>query len=112
MIKDKISIAMSISTLLGGYFAYEYMTKINQNYALITIILIMGISLGIFSVSRQGKTFWSFFSDVKSEFGKIFFPKFKEVINGLFVVLVFCTFFMTLIAGMDSVFLNLYNSLM
>ena len=112
MIKDKISITMSILTLLGGYFAYEYMTKVNQSYALITIILIMAVALGIFSISTKGKSFWLFFSDVKSEFTKIYFPKFKEVLNGLFVVFIFCAFFMTLIAGMDSVFLNLYNSLM
>lgn len=112
MIKDKISMSLSILSLLGGYFAYEYMIKINQNYALITIILIMAISLGIFSISSQGKQFWSFFAGVKSEFGKIYFPRVKEVMNGLVVVIIFCAFFMTLIAGMDSVFLNLYNSLM
>lgn len=112
MTKDKISISTSILTLVGGYFAYEHMVTINQNYALITLIVILGISLGIFSISTQGKSFWSFFADVKKEFGKIYFPKFKEVLNGLFVVFIFCAFFMSLIAGMDSVFLNLYNSLM
>lgn len=112
MIKDKISIGASITTLIGGYFAYDYMTRMNPNYALVTMIFIMLISLGIFSLSTQGKSFWNFFGDVKKEFGKIYFPKFKEVLNGLFVVFIFCSFFMTLIAGMDHMFLHLYNSLM
>lgn len=111
MIKNRLIIGLSILTLIGGYFIYNHMIQFNQNYALVTIISILVLATGIFSLSDEGRKFWNFFKDVKQEFKKIYFPKGKEVLNGLIVVFVFCVFFLILIGVMDTFFLKLYNSL-
>lgn len=112
MLKDKIVNGLSIATLLSGYFVYEKIQSIDPNYSLIAMIGMIMISLMVFSLSKDGKRFWGFFKDVKVEFKKIHFPKFPEVVNGFFVVIVFCSVAMALIWFLDGVFLNIYNLLM
>ena len=112
MIKNKVYNSISGLILASGYFVYDYVLNVNANYSIIAMLLILSISLGVFSLSDQGKTFWLFFKGVKAEFGKIFFPKSNEILNGLFVVLLFSLVLMVIIGAMDHVFLNLYNSLM
>jgi preprotein translocase subunit SecE len=112
LIKDKIINGISFITLLSGYFVYDQVQSINPNYSILAMIAILLVSLGIFSFSTNGKDFWNFFKDVKSEFGKIHFPQFPEVVNGLGVVFIFCAISMAVIWFLDGIFLNAYNMLM
>lgn len=112
MIKNKIILTTSLISLFGGYFVYDYISRFHANYSIIAVLFIILISMGIFSFSLEGKRFWNFFSEVKLEFKKIYFPNIKEVMQGLGVVFVFCSVSMTLIWFLDGIFLNIYNSLM
>lgn len=112
MLKDKIINTASLITLLSGYFVYDAVQEINANYSILAMIGMLVVSLGVFSLSQDGKNFWGFFKDVKVEFRKIHFPKFPEVVNGLIVVFVFCAVSMALLWFLDGIFLNIYNMLM
>lgn len=112
MVKDKVLLTTSVLSLFAGYFAYDYVLKVAPDYSIISIVFTLLVSLGIFSLSEKGKSFWSFFGDTKKEFSKIFFPDGKEVFEGFIVVLIFCSVAMALIWFLDGVFLNIYNSLM
>lgn len=112
MVKDKILLTTSLLSLFAGYFVYDYVLKVFPDYSIISVVFTLLISLGIFSTSSKGKSFWSFFGETKKEFKKIYFPAFKEVLEGFVVVLIFCSVAMAIIWALDGVFLNLYNSLM
>ncbi len=112
MVKDRILLTTSVLSLFAGYFVYDYILKVSPDYSIISIVFTFLISLGVFSLSNKGKSFWSFFGETRKEFSKIYFPAFKEVMEGFVVVLVFCSVAMAIIWLLDGVFLNIYNSLM
>lgn len=109
MIKDKVFMGLAIINLFTGYFVYDYISRINPNYEVISLMGILAFSLVIFSFSTKGKSFWLFLGDIKREFAKIYFPKMNEVLNGLKVVFIFVISFMIIIWLLDSMFLKLYQ---
>ncbi len=111
-LKDKMIISSSIILIACGVVLYNYLVASNDAYAIISLITMCLLACGLFAVTAQGKSAIEFISGVKSDFGKIHFPKLKEVFNGLGVVLIFCVFFTTLISIFDMFFLKWYNSLM
>lgn len=112
MIKDKILLSTSVLSLIGGYFVYDYIFKTMPDYSIISIALTFLLSIGLFSLSNKGQSFWKFLGNTKQEFGKIYFPESKEVFEGFGVVIIFCCVSMAIIWFLDGIFLNIYNSLM
>lgn len=100
---DTFKISLAVIILAAGIVGFYYFASQLVVFRALGLLVVGGISLGIFASSKLGRWVWRFLMDSRTEVRKIVWPSRKETTQVTLVVLA-----MTVIVGISLWLLDMF----
>ena len=99
---DTLKLLLAVLIVVAGIGGFYHFDTESMLYRVLALLVVVAIAIGIASVSTQGKTFWRFAFDARTEVRKVVWPTRPETIQTTLVVLFVVLLIGLFLWGVDS----------
>ena len=100
-----------LAIVLMIVFGNLYFSALDKSLRVTAILILSLLTIGIFRITKKGKTTWSFIKDARSELRKVVWPTRQETLRTSFLIFVVVMLMSLFLWGIDSLFALLVSSI-
>jgi preprotein translocase subunit SecE len=101
-ILDTLRLLLAVLIVIAGIGGFYHFDTESMLYRVLALLAVVAVAIGVASTSLQGKTFWRFAFDARTEVRKVIWPTRPETIQSTLIVLLVVLLIGLFLWGVDS----------